>query len=126
MTVREQNTVVALVYLAGILCLFMTAPHNGEFWWSDAPRHALNGVFVKDLVAAAPHDPRAWAMQYYVKYPALTILFYPPLFYLISAPFYAVFGVSHATALAVVLVHYFALALGLYFIARLWLEWLPS
>jgi 4-amino-4-deoxy-L-arabinose transferase-like glycosyltransferase len=65
-------------------------------------------------------------MQYYVKYPALTILFYPPLFYLISAPFYAIFGVSHATALAIVLVHYFALAVGLYFIARLWLDWVSS
>ena len=126
LSAREQNIAAALVYLAGMLCLFVTAPHNGEFWWSDAPRHALNGVFVKDLVSAVPGDPRAWAMQYYVKYPALTILFYPPLFYLISAPFYAVFGVSHATALAVVLVHFFALTLGLYFIARLWLDWASS
>ena len=36
-------------------------------------------------------------MQYYVQYPALTILFYPPLFYAVAAPFYAIFGVSHAT-----------------------------
>ncbi len=57
-----------------------------------------------------------------VKYPALTILFYPPLFYVISAPFYAVFGVSHATALSVVLVHYFALAFGLYLLARCWVS----
>ena len=126
MTVREQNITAALVYLGGMLCLFATAPHNGEFWWSDAPRHALNGVFVKDLIGAVPHDPRAWAMQYYVKYPALTILFYPPLFYVISAPFYAIFGISHTTALVVELVHYFALALGLYFIARLWLDWVSS
>jgi 4-amino-4-deoxy-L-arabinose transferase-like glycosyltransferase len=126
LSAREQNIAAALVYLAGMLCLFVTAPHNGEFAWSDAPRHALNGVFVQDFIRAVPYDPRTWAMQYYVKYPALTILFYPPLFYLISAPFYAVLGVSHATALAVVLVHYFALALGLYFIARLWLDWASS
>jgi hypothetical protein len=114
--------VAAVLLLLGAILLFVSAPHHGEFWWSDAPRHALNGVFVKDLVAAMPAHPAAWAMQYYVKYPALTILFYPPLFYLVSAPFYALFGVSHATALAVVLLHYFALALGLYLLARCWIS----
>jgi hypothetical protein len=126
MTARAQNLTAGIAYLVGILCLFLTAPHNGEFWWSDAPRHALNGVFVKDLIAAMPSDPKTWAMQYYIKYPALTILFYPPMFYAISAPFFAFFGVSHTTAVAVVLLHYFALAFGLYLVARMWLGPLPS
>ncbi len=121
MTARLEYAAATLVFLAGALLLFATAPHHGEFWWSDAPRHALNGAFVKDVVAAMPAHPAAWAMQYYVKYPALTVLFYPPLFYVVSAPFYALFGVSHATALAVVLLHYFALSLGLYLLARCWI-----
>ena len=112
----------AVLFLLGAVLLFVTAPHHGEFWWSDAPRHALNGVFVNDLVATMPAHPAAWAMQYYVKYPALTILFYPPLFYVVSAPFYALLGVSHATALVVVMVHYFALACGLYLLARCWIS----
>jgi hypothetical protein len=116
----ELSVAAALFLLGGVL-LFLTAPHNGEFWWSDAPRHALNGVFVKDLIAAMPAHPAAWAMQYYVQYPALTILFYPPLFYFVSAPFYALLGVSHTTALVVVLLHYFALAFGLYLLARCWM-----
>jgi len=114
--------VAAVLFLLGAVLLFVTAPHHGEFWWSDAPRHALNGVFVNDLVATMPAHPAAWAMQYYVKYPALTILFYPPLFYVVSAPFYALLGVSHATALVVVMVHYFALACGLYLLARCWIS----
>ena len=101
MTLWKERAVAAMLFAAGTVLLFLSAPHHGEFWWSDAPRHALNGVFVKDLVAAIPAHPSAWAMQYYVRYPALTILFYPPLFYAISAPFYAVFGVSEATALGV-------------------------
>lgn len=118
---REMAAVAAVLLLAAGL-LFLSAPRDGEFWWSDAPRHALNGAFVKDLVAAHPWaDPAGWAMQYYVKYPALTILFYPPLFYFVLAPFYALFGVSHATALGVVLLHYFAFALGLSLLARRWL-----
>jgi len=120
MTARLEHAFAAVVFLAGALSLFATAPHHGEFWWSDAPRHALNGAFVKDMIAAMPAHPSAWAMQYYVKYPALTILFYPPLFYLILAPFYALFGVSHATALAVELLYYFALSFGLYGLARRW------
>lgn len=111
-----------MAFAIGTALLWISAPQNGEFWWSDSPRHALNGVFIQDLIAAFPwRDPAQFAAQYYVQYPALTILFYPPLFYLISAPFFGVFGVSHATALSVVMVHYFALAFGLYLLARRWL-----
>jgi hypothetical protein len=117
---QETAAVTAVLALATLL-LFVSAPQHGEFWWSDAPRHALNGAFIKDLVADHPSDPMRWAMQYYVKYPALTILFYPPLFYLTLAPFYAVFGVNHATAVAVVLLHFFAFAVGLFLLARRWL-----
>ena len=122
MNARKEGLIAAGIFAAGALLLFLTAPHEGEFWWSDAPRHALNGAFIKDFIAAMPAHPTVWAMQYYVKYPALTILFYPPLFYVILAPFYALFGVSHATAIAVELLHYFALALGLYYLARRWVS----
>ena len=118
----KERLFAAAVFLMGAVLLFLTAPHHGEFWWSDAPRHALNGAFIKDLIATMPAHPAAWAMQYYVKYPALTILFYPPLFYVILAPFYALFGVSHATAIGVELLHYFALAFGLYVLARRWVS----
>jgi hypothetical protein len=121
-----EDAIAFGIFSIAASALFFTAPHHGEFWWSDAPRHALNGVFVRDFIASMPSDPRAWAMQYYVKYPALTVLFYPPLFYVICAPFYAAFGVSHATALAVVLLHYFALAMGLYFLSRQWLDAVSS
>ena len=119
---RAVETAIAFAFFTlGAVLLWLSAPHQGEFWWSDSPRHALNGVFIKDLFAAFPwRDPAGFAAQYYVQYPALTILFYPPLFYLVSAPFYAVMGVSHATGLTVVMVHYFALAFGLFVLARRW------
>jgi 4-amino-4-deoxy-L-arabinose transferase-like glycosyltransferase len=118
-----EAAIALTVFVIGAVLLWISAPHHGEFWWSDSPRHALNGVFVKDLIAAFSwRDPTGFAAQYYVQYPALTILFYPPLFYLLSAPFFAIFGVSHATALSVVILHYIALALGLYVLARRWLS----
>lgn len=125
MAMRAGPAEIALVLalaLAGAVLLFASAPHLGEFWWSDAPRHALNGVFLHDLLANLPwRDPAGWAMQYYVQYPALTILFYPPLFYVVAAGFVAVLGVSHATLLIAVLAHFVAFAVGLHLLARRWL-----
>lgn len=113
----------AFVLAIVVAALFATAPMDGSFWWSDAPRHALNGVFVRDLLRDLPlSDPVGYAQGYYVKYPALTILFYPPLFYLLSAPFYAFLGVSQATAMLVVSLHVFMFALGVFALARLWLS----
>ncbi len=112
----------AIAVLAALtFILFLTAPHAGDFWWSDVPRHALNGVFVHDLVADLPlSDPIGYATQYYLRYPALTILFYPPLFYVFSAPFFAPFGVSHAAALLPVMVSYFGFGCGAYAVFRRW------
>lgn len=112
----------ALLLLLLLGLLFSLAPHTGNFYWSDAPRHALNGVFVKDLLVDVPFGaPQEYAFRYYAQYPALTILFYPPLFYALSAPFYLLFGVSHSTAILVVFLHYAALAWGSYRLAGLWL-----
>ena len=36
----------------------------------------------------------AWAESYYLHYPSLSILFYPPLFYVFEAAAFAVFGVT--------------------------------
>jgi hypothetical protein len=117
-----HNWFPPLVVMVCVGLMFFGAPAGGAFEWSDAPRHALNGVFVKDALAALPfNDPAGYAYRYYAQYPALTILFYPPLFYFLSAPFYAVFGVSHGTALLVVAVHYLFFAWGSWQLFRFWL-----
>lgn len=124
MSARHDQWLPPLALAVLVALLFLGAPHGGDFFWSDAPRHALNGVFVKDLLLDLPwRDPAGYAYRYYAQYPALTILFYPPLFYFVSAPFYAVFGVSQETALLVVALHYVALAWGVW---RLFRHWLPA
>jgi hypothetical protein len=112
---------MALV-VAVVLALFATTPLGGAFWWSDAPRHGLNGIFAKDVLVRLPlSDPRQFAFDWYVQYPALTILFYPPLLYAVSAPFFLVFGESHLVAQAVVILHAAVLCFGTYALARFWL-----
>jgi len=103
--------------------LLLTAPTNGDFWWFDAPSHAMNGVFIRDFVAAMPwRDPVGFAIDYYMRYPAVTILFYPPLFPIVEAFFFAVFGVSHFVAQLTVAAFLFAFALGTRQLARLWMS----
>lgn len=111
----------ALVLLAALL--FVTgAPTGDAFSWPDAPRHALNGAFILDFIRDHPfHDPARYALNYYAKYPALTVLFYPPLFYVWLVPFYAVLGVSQTAALVAEFACYAALALGCFRLARFWL-----
>lgn len=109
---------VAIVIAGG--ALLATSPLGGDFAWSDAPRHALNGAFLKDLIAAMPRHPVAWAESYYLQYPSLSILFYPPLFYVFEAAAFAVLGVTQFAAQATVVLFYTLLGLGTYRLARLW------
>src|SRR6266852_9337259 len=109
-SVRVEFGSLLLLFLA-VLILFQTSPTNGDFWWSDAPRHALDGAFYRDLLHDLPLDRiKEYAIDYYLQYPALTILFYPPLFPLVEALFFALFGVSHTTAQMAVAAFYLASA----------------
>jgi hypothetical protein len=110
---------VAACILAAAALLLFTSPTGGDFWWADAPRHAMDGVFVHDLVHAHPATGlKAWAIAYYFRHPALTILFYPPLFAAVEAGFFLLFGVSHFCAQAVVAAFTALLAFSAYALAR--------
>jgi 4-amino-4-deoxy-L-arabinose transferase-like glycosyltransferase len=103
--------------------MFMTSPTGGDFAWSDAPRHALNGVFLRDFLVAMPwQDPKQYAIDYYLRYPALTILFYPPLFPVFLAGSYSIFGFSHTVAQGTVAFFHLVLGLAVYLLARRWMS----
>src|SRR5882762_5349157 len=100
--VARAGLIYPILLVLVVSVLFVTgAPTGDAFSWPDSPRHALNGAFVLDLVRDHPfRHPTTYALNYYAQYPALTILFYPPLFYVLLAVFYALFGVSQTAALA--------------------------
>ena len=113
----------AALLAAFAFLMFLTSPTNGDFAWSDAPRHGLNGVFLRDFLVAMPwQDPKQYAMDYYLRYPALTILFYPPLFSVFLAGSYSIFGFSHAVAQGTVAFFHLALGLAVYMLARRWMR----
>lgn len=121
---RKYTFLWCLIICFVIAILFVTgAPVDGAFFWADSPRHALNGAFIMDMLKDMPtDDPVGYAYDYYSQYPALTILFYPPLYSFILAAFYAIFGVSQETALLTGFVCYCFFAVGTYYLARFWLS----
>jgi hypothetical protein len=92
----------------------------GDFWWSDASRHAMDGVFIYDLVRDGRwNDWREYAYRYYAQYPALGFAFYPPFFAVVEALFFAVFGISAFAARLTVLAFAFV---GI----TLWYQWMQK
>lgn len=115
---RADALSLAVLTLA-CAAVFLTAPTEGEFLWSESPRNALNGAFVLDLLREMPlRNPMEWATAYYLKYPALTILFYPPLLSVAVGLTYAVLGVSHWAAMACICLFLLGLATSAYLWAR--------
>lgn len=108
----------------GVLALFalyyfLSAPTQGDFWWFDASRHAMNGVFLSDMLSQGGLlHPVTFAKAYYEKYPAINIGFYPPFFYISSVPFLLLFGVSHAVSQSVVTLYTLASGILAFVICR--------
>jgi 4-amino-4-deoxy-L-arabinose transferase-like glycosyltransferase len=116
-----------IFFVVIIAALYLLLPKDGAIYWSDSARHAMNGAFVLDFLKAMPfRHPVQFAFDYYRQWPALTILFYPPLFYAALAATYAVFGVSEATALLTELIFLLILAWGAFRLSRHWLDPLPA
>jgi len=91
---------------------------NGDFFWSDESRHAMDGVYFLDLIKDMPvFHLYQYTKQYYAKYPALGLAWYPPFFAMVEAIFYAIFGISTFAARSTVI--FFAL-LGVF----IWYVWI--
>jgi 4-amino-4-deoxy-L-arabinose transferase-like glycosyltransferase len=122
----DHRTYICIL-LAITLGMYFGLPKRGDIDWPDASRHALNGAFVLDFIQQLPwRHPIEFAYDYYRQWPALTILFYPPLFYGVLAAVYAVFGVSEASALLTELAFLFFLAWGAFRLSRHWLDPPPA
>jgi hypothetical protein len=121
----EYFAIGVLLLLSTIIFYF--AHKMGDFSYSDAPRHALNGVFILDFFSGFQfQNPMQYAKTYYDQYPAITIGFYPPLVSFIMAAFYAIFGVSHFTAQLCIASFHAGLGVGSYLLARRSLDSLPA
>ena len=82
---------------------------------TDAARHAMNGVFLHDLIARGKiTDVLTFARSYYGHLPALSLPYHPPLFPLIEAVFFSLLGVNALAARLAVAIAVFAVAVGIF------------
>jgi hypothetical protein len=109
-----QILVLAMVWTYVVL---IHADNDGLWYQGDAPRHAANGLFWKDLVAMQPSDPVQFALEYYFRYPVIHPSAHPPAFHLLEALAYSVWGPSPFVAKTIVLA--FLLLGGVYLLAWL-------
>jgi uncharacterized membrane protein len=69
---------------------------EGEFFFFyDETQHAMAGVFFRDLLVDHPwSNPVQYTYEYYTKYPAFKLLYWPPLFHMVEGLFFLVFGIT--------------------------------
>ena len=121
LVLRSRACQIAAVMVTFLAVAALHRHSDGLWFQGDAPRHAVNGLFWWDLVHALPHDPVAYALRYYARYPVIAPVTYPPLFYLVEGLAFAAFGSSPYVAKSLVLM--FAMVAGLYTMtwARRWI-----
>ncbi len=97
---------------------------QGGLGWSDAPNHVFDGIFVYEFLRQWPMEqPRAWAEQFYLQYPALGIIvYYPPGFAVVEAAAFALFGVNIVAARMTVLLFAVGACLLMYLLGRRWFD----
>ena len=109
---------LAIVVLVGLVA----ARDIGQagFGFPDASRHAMDGVLFWDMLRDGGYtQPIEFTKQFYGRYPCLGFPFhYPPLFALSEVPFFALFGLSSATARLCVLCWHVGAVLLLFEIGR--------
>jgi len=100
-----------LVLIAGVIAHRIG---QGEFnLYVDESFHACNGLFIADFLRALPFNhPVKFTFLYYAQYPALSIIHWPPFFYVVEGLVFLIGGPSAITARIAVLL--FAL-FGSYF-----------
>lgn len=96
-------SVVPFVLAAFFLLWSLRGVSSDNIVNSDAARHALNGVFIHDLLRDGKlFSPVEYGKYYYAHFPALSLPYHPPLFPLIESAFFALLGVKVFTARLVV------------------------
>jgi hypothetical protein len=85
------------------LCVLFHWGNDGTWFQGDSPRHVLTGLFWLDLFREGWHRPYEFALEYYKSYPAIVPSSYPPMYYLLEAIGFSLFGESMAVPKAITL-----------------------
>lgn len=88
--------------LGGLALLHIAfAPGTEPYKNGDETRHVMTGMFFRDASADLPQSlrtPREYATNYYLHYPALGLVIWPPLFHMVEGTAMWLFGPSYSVA----------------------------
>jgi hypothetical protein len=98
MTCRT-HLVLAAVLLSLIAAHVVLTARTEPFFNNDETRHVMTGVFFRDFYLDLPvTHVKDYTVRYYLQYPALGLLVWPPLFYAVEGAFMLLFGTSFLVA----------------------------
>jgi 4-amino-4-deoxy-L-arabinose transferase-like glycosyltransferase len=108
MTLRRAPALLAaylLALCAGLLAWWVTGAWSSGFSGADEPAHFLNSWFVAAYVRdALGQNPLAYATEFYLHYPKISIGHWPPAYYGLVAPVFWLAPATPYTAMVVNLV----------------------
>ena len=103
--IRSPALHILLLALALLAFHLFTGHASEPFFNNDETRHTMTGVFFRDALADFPasiRSPKSYAERYFVQYPALGLIVWPPFFYAVEGLAMAIFGPSFAVGRCVV------------------------
>lgn len=109
--------VFLLVSLLFGIFILASLPNLGKisFWPPDADKIAMDGVFVYDFIRDLPQSilhPYQYAIEYYARYPSLSVGQRPIFFPTVEAFFYGILGLNYTAPRVAVLLFLFV---GMFF-----------
>jgi hypothetical protein len=102
---KRANLLFLLTASLVLMVHLATDPVSEPFFYNDETRHVMTGVFIRDALMDLPTsatDPAGYAVRYYGQYPALGLLTWPPLFYLLEGLAMVAFGTSFLVGRSVI------------------------
>ena len=105
MRLRGQAVLAAgslvIAMLAGVTALLVSGAWQAGFSGADEPAHFLNSYFIAEYARTSlGANPLAFATEYYLHYPKISIGHWPPAYYALLSPFFLLLPANPHTALA--------------------------
>ncbi|HLL59053.1 MAG TPA: hypothetical protein VK391_04085, partial [Allosphingosinicella sp.] len=87
--------------IAGVASLIVSDAWNVGFSGADEPAHFLNLYFIAEYARGAlGSNPLAFASEFYLHYPKISIGHWPPAYYALLSPLFLLFPATPHNALA--------------------------
>jgi hypothetical protein len=96
----KRTVLLAVLPIAALVVMqWLSFEYSEPVFYGDENRHVMTSIFFRDLLADRPlTDVRGYAERYYVQYPALGLLIWPPLFHALTGAVMLVAGTSSVVA----------------------------